>query len=284
MDLTAFAQTNIAQRLRAAAQRGALGHALIFSGAGDRLAAAQYAAAALECTNEGERPCLQCAGCRKVLAGIHPDVTFVRDPEHKDLSADTIRAMRSDAFIRPNEGERKVYLFEDCSLLTERDQNILLKTVEEGPPYAAFLFCAENSAALLQTVRSRCVEYKLGGGDAEAAEGERAAALCRLTAEGSAAERAAFLTRLELEKPGREDLAALFAGSRVLFAEALKALYGAADGEDDAARRALKSLGRDKLMSALRLLEDYRFSCTYNVGVGPVLGGFAADWERVCGT
>ena len=44
-DLTAFAQSNIAARLRAAASRGALSHALILSGPGDRSAAARYAAA-----------------------------------------------------------------------------------------------------------------------------------------------------------------------------------------------------------------------------------------------
>ena len=107
-DLTAFAQTHTAARLRAAASRGALSHALIFSGVQDRAAAARYAAAAFECVAGGERPCLQCGPCRKVMADIHPDVVFVRDPEHRELSVDVVRAMRTDAFIRPNEGERKV--------------------------------------------------------------------------------------------------------------------------------------------------------------------------------
>ena len=47
MELSAFAKTNTAARLRAAARRGALSHALIFSGAVDRNASAHYAAAAL---------------------------------------------------------------------------------------------------------------------------------------------------------------------------------------------------------------------------------------------
>ena len=155
-----FCKTDTAARLRAAAKRGALSHALIFSGSGDRVSAARYAAAAMECTAES-KPCLACPACRKVMQDIHPDVTFVRDAEHKELSIDTVRAMRADAFIRPNEGVRKVYIFEDCTILTEKDQNVLLKLVEEGPAYAAFFFCAENPAVLLQTIRSRCVEVKL---------------------------------------------------------------------------------------------------------------------------
>lgn len=51
-----------------------------------------------------------------------------------------------------------MFLFPDCRRLTVQDQNVLLKLVEEGPGYAAFLFCAENPGVLLPTVRSRCVE------------------------------------------------------------------------------------------------------------------------------
>ena len=175
MELLEFAKTDTAARLRAAAGRGALPHALIFSGSGDRVAAARYAAAAMECTAQ-HKPCLTCPACRKVVQDIHPDVSFVRDAEHKELSVDTVRTMRADAFIRPNEGARKVYIFEDCTILTEKDQNVLLKLVEEGPAYAAFFFCAENPAVLLQTIRSRCVEVKLSPVSQEAdAPGERCA-------------------------------------------------------------------------------------------------------------
>ena len=48
MELLDFAKTNTAARLRAAASRGALSHALIFSGSGDRVSAARYAAAAMQ--------------------------------------------------------------------------------------------------------------------------------------------------------------------------------------------------------------------------------------------
>ena len=106
--------------LRAAAERRALPHALLFTG-GDGPAAAEFAAAAMECTAAHGRPCGTCHACRKVLSGVHPDVTSVRDPEHKLLSAEVIRNVRADAYIRPNEGARKVYIFPDCALLTEAD-------------------------------------------------------------------------------------------------------------------------------------------------------------------
>ena len=283
MELSAFAKTNTAARLRAAASRGALSHALIFSGSGDLAAAARYAAAALECTG-ADKPCLACAHCRKVLADIHPDVITARDDEHAELGVEVIRGVRTDAFIRPNEGACKVYIFPDCTRLNEKGQNVLLKTVEEGPPYAAFLFCAENPSVLLPTIRSRCVECKLPPAEAVGADDERVRTLLRLIAEGHEAERAAFLLRLEVEKVPREELSVLFEGARVILADALCALCGvppAAPRDAQALRALLDSrLTRAQLLGTIELLETYRKHCDYNVGVGPLLGGLAVELEE----
>ena len=173
--------STLARRLRRAAQGGALPHAIIFSGSGDRMAAARFAAAAMECQAEGGRPCLQCRQCRKVMEDIHPDVQTVQDPDHRELPVDLLRSLRQDAYIRPNDGAAKVYIFPDCDALNQRDQNVLLKLVEEGPPYAAFLFCTETAATLLPTIRSRCVEWKLRGGDEDARD-DTARDLCRVFA------------------------------------------------------------------------------------------------------
>lgn len=284
MDLTVFAQTNTAQRLREAAARGTLSHALIFSGPGERTAAARYAAAAMECTAGRERPCLACPDCRKVIRDIHPDVVFVRDEEHAEISVDVVRRARADAFIRPNEGARKIYIFEDCSLLTEKDQNVLLKTVEEGPAYAAFFFCTENAAALLQTIRSRCVEVKTAPvQQGEGADLPQAVELARVIAAGSAAGRAAFFVSLEREKIKRDALGALFEQTRLLFSAALLSLYGEAPAENEREIAALisKSLTKSQILGTIDLLRAYRSHCTYNVGTGAALGGFAVELEEL---
>ena len=283
MELSDFSKTDTAVRLRAAAANGALSHALIFSGSGDRAAAARYTAAAMECTGV-QRPCLVCPACRKVMQGIHPDVISVRDAEHKELSADTVRAMRADAFIRPNEGARKIYIFEDCTILTEKDQNILLKLVEEGPAYAAFFFCAENPAALLQTIRSRCAEVKLAPAAQErAAPDENAFELARRIAKGTRASRAAFLTRLEAGKVSREALADLFEQARLLLAGALLLPYGSPPraGTEEVVQLLASRLTKPQILCTIDLLQTYRSHCSYNVGVGPTLGGFAVELEEI---
>ena len=199
------------------------------------------------------------------------------------MTVDPIRAARSDMFIRPNEGARKVYIFEDCTILTEKDQNVLLKLVEEGPAYAAFFFCAENPAVLLQTIRSRCVEVKLSPVSQEAdAPGERSLELARLIAEGSHASRAAFLAKLETQKVSRDDLSSLFEETRLLLSSALLGQYGVSVPERDLriARSLASRLTKAKLLGTIDLLQDYRNKCTYNVGVGPTLGGFAVELEE----
>ncbi len=285
MDLFGLSDTNsAARRIGEAATRNTLSHALLFSGSGDLLAAARMAAAGMECLSDGEKPCGRCEGCRKVLEDIHPDVVTVRDPEHKNLSVEVVREIRADAYIRPNEGRRKVYIFPDCSILTEQGQNILLKVVEEGPPYAAFFFCAENASAVLQTLRSRCVELKLTEGETASGETPAAAeALCRAIANRKRGAVTEVLTRLEKKKTSREDLAALLDRSRALFASALLALYGQEITGTDREIPALlaKNLTKAQIMRTIELLQKYRGECVYNVGAGHVLGALAVELEGI---
>ena len=110
----------------------------------------------------GQRPCHKCPPCKKVLAGVHPDVNFISGGgEGKPIAVDQVRALRADAYVRPNEGQRKVYVLEGADQMNASAQNAMLKLLEEGPDYAAFLLLAENGSGVLETVRSRCEELEL---------------------------------------------------------------------------------------------------------------------------
>ena len=279
-----FVNDPIARRIREVAGRGTLSHALLFSGSGDRIAAAQYAAAAMECQGGGQKPCGTCPACRKVFSGIHPDVITVRDEAHKNLSVDTVRQIRADAYIRPNEGARKVYIFPDCTILTEQDQNVLLKIVEEGPPYAAFLFCAENSSVVLQTLRSRCVELKLHPAvTVEKESSEAGVELCRLLAAGKRGTVTELMVRLEKKRLDRDGLAAMLDQARTLLAAALLAQYGQSPEGPDAALivQLGKRLTKQRIMGTIELLQTYRGACSYNVGASHVLGALAVELEEI---
>lgn len=142
-----------------------LSHAYILSGptGSGRHTLAKIVTAAFLCTGQKENsPCGMCVSCKKVQSGIHPDVTVFSGPAPgKPITVDQIRALRSDAYIRPNEGARKVYILENVQAMNTSAQNAMLKLLEEGPGYAVFLLLTDNAAALLQTIRSRCEELAL---------------------------------------------------------------------------------------------------------------------------
>lgn len=263
--------------IRAAVQNGRLSHAVILAGEGDKVQAARYIAAAHLCRADSGRPCLQCNACRKVLDRIHPDVTEVQDNERKELPVETIRALRQDAYIRPNEGERKVYLFTDCAQLNERDQNVLLKIVEEGPPYAAFVFCADAVHALLPTIRSRCVELRMDAPTLDAQEGEAAAELCRVIARREPLALTAHLTALENRRLKREQLLPMVEGAWQISADALLSRCGKPGACGEAADMLRRAFDRRQLQALTDLFRRYCDECQYNVGVGHVLGALGAE-------
>lgn len=104
-------------------------------------------------------PCLQCQECRRVIEGIHPDVSFFG--EEKAINVATVREIHSDAYIRPNQGKRKVYILDRADEMNSSAQNAMLKLLEEGPAYVAFLLLAEQDGSLLVTVRSRCETMRM---------------------------------------------------------------------------------------------------------------------------
>ena len=114
--------------------------------------------------------------------GHPPDVIPVeRFMEAKDVGGELkvgpIRDLRSDAFIRPNEARSKVYLIENAQNMNPNAQNALLKVLEEGPPYAAFLLMTDRAGALLETIRSRCAAIHVGEDD-NGDDGRAGAGLC----------------------------------------------------------------------------------------------------------
>ncbi len=158
MKLDALAGNAALKEQLSAQEKGrGLSHAYLISGpAGSgKRTLARLLSAAMVCTGSGEKPCGSCAACKKVFGGIHPDVIQV-GADGKDISVGQAREARSDAYIRPNEGARKVYVFHNAHNMTTAAQNALLKLLEEGPAYAAFLLLAENPGSVLTTIRSRC--------------------------------------------------------------------------------------------------------------------------------
>ena len=150
------------ENLRAARHKGRLSHFYLLSGpqGSGKHTLADLIAAAMLC-KEPDGPCGICRSCRKILSGNHPDYITIDDPTKKTVPVDLIREARADIFVRPNEGDKKIYLFPRAQDMGIPGQTALLKVLEEPPAYGVFLLLTDNPEKLLPTVRSRCVELKL---------------------------------------------------------------------------------------------------------------------------
>ena len=219
-------------RLDASFAAGRVSHCYLLcgpEGSGKRTLA-KILCAAMECTDDRKKPCGACSACRKVLTGQHPDVITVTDPDHKQISVDGIRTMRADAFIRPNEGTRKIYVIgQDMGAPA---QNALLKILEEPPEYAVFLLLTDRAEKLLPTIRSRCQELHLAPVDEQTA-----------------------LTFLHEKRPDRDEssLRAAYARADGFLGQALAAL-DTADYSEQAAQFAAGYAARDTLRLAQWLI------------------------------
>ena len=154
---------DIMDKLIASIRKGISQHAYIFEG--DRGAGsfecAKLFAATLICEKSGVAPCGSCNACILAKAGNHPDIHMVSPlKDKKNIVVDQIRELLKDAYKKPYENGKKVYIVAYGDEMNEQAQNAFLKLLEEPPEYAVFVILAENTEALLLTVRSRCEAIK----------------------------------------------------------------------------------------------------------------------------
>ena len=150
------------KNLQTSLQKGHVSHFYLISGpeGSGKRTLVRLLAAAILCGGEN-KPCMRCNACRKVMGNTHPDFITVTDREHKYIPVDQVREIRDDMYIRPNEAEKKIYVFPQE--LRIEGQNALLKILEEPPSYGVFMLLTDNPEKLLPTVRSRATELRLQG-------------------------------------------------------------------------------------------------------------------------
>jgi len=106
--------------------------------------------------------CGECAACRRIARGIHPDVIVIEPGDSGSIKIDPVRDVVERAQYRPFEGRRRVVIVDYADALTEDAQSALLKILEEPPSASAFLLVSPSPDTLLPTVRSRCPRLRFG--------------------------------------------------------------------------------------------------------------------------
>lgn len=130
-------------------------------GAGKKTLARIIASAAV-CESNGELPCGKCRQCRNALSGNHPDITFYAKANNADFNIKTVRNMRLDAYVKPNDAKRKVYILANIQDISDQAQNALLKIIEEPPEFVLFIITCDSRSHVLETVRSRAQTVTVG--------------------------------------------------------------------------------------------------------------------------
>jgi DNA polymerase-3 subunit delta' len=142
--------------LKAAIKNDNVSHAYIFEGPdgiGRRETALSFASM-LMC-EESDEPCGQCKSCLLFNEASHPDFKEIYHVD-KSISVEDIRNILEGLIIRPLYSKYKIILINNADSMTVQAQNALLKSLEEPPPYMVFILTVQSSAAIAQTVRSRC--------------------------------------------------------------------------------------------------------------------------------
>jgi DNA polymerase-3 subunit delta' len=137
------------------------------AGVGKRLTAIAIAQA-VNClqpqsSSEFERDaCGECASCRRIARGVHPDVIVVEPGETGAIKIEQLRDVIDRSQYRPFEGRRRVVIIDEADAAGADAQSALLKTLEEPPSASLFILISSIPDALLPTVLSRCPRLRFG--------------------------------------------------------------------------------------------------------------------------
>ena len=148
-----------------------LGHALtsnriapayLFSGprGTGKTSSARILARSLNCLNsEGPtpEPCGTCELCTTIAAGTALDVIEI--DAASNTGVDNIRELIERSRFAPVQARWKVYVVDECHMLSTAAFNALLKTLEEPPPQVVFVLATTDPQRVLPTILSRCQRF-----------------------------------------------------------------------------------------------------------------------------
>ncbi len=97
--------------------------------------------------------------CRAIIESRHVDVLEMDAASHNGV--DDIRQINDAVRYAPVSARYKVYILDEVHMLSNQAFNALLKTLEEPPPHAKFVFATTDIGKVPVTVLSRCQRFDL---------------------------------------------------------------------------------------------------------------------------
>jgi DNA polymerase III subunit gamma/tau len=102
-------------------------------------------------------PCGDCNVCNSIALGAALDIIEI--DAASNTGVDNIRELIERAQYAPVQCRYKVYIIDECHMLTTAAFNSLLKTLEEPPPHVVFILATTDPQRVLPTIISRCQRF-----------------------------------------------------------------------------------------------------------------------------
>ena len=155
-------QEAIAATLGNALRTGRIAPAYLFCGprGTGKTSSARILARSLNCIGADgptPEPCGVCELCRSISAGNALDVIEI--DAASNTGVDNIRELIERSRFAPVQARWKVYVVDECHMLSTAAFNALLKTLEEPPPRVVFVLATTDPQRVLPTILSRCQRF-----------------------------------------------------------------------------------------------------------------------------
>lgn len=156
-------QEHVVQTLTNSIVSGRVAHAFLFCGVRGvgKTTVARILAKALNCTQKEEArpadPCNRCASCKEITDGISVDVQEIDGASH--TSVENIREINENIKYPPVSSPYKIIIIDEVHMISINAFNALLKTLEEPPSHAKFIFATTEAHKVPATINSRCQRF-----------------------------------------------------------------------------------------------------------------------------
>ncbi len=153
-------QEHISKTVKNAIVNNRIAHAYLFAGPRGvgKTTTARILAKALNCKNNSNgEPCNNCDTCNSFNSSQSLDIIEIDGASNRRI--DEIRTLREAVKYAPTTGNYKIFIIDEVHMLTTESFNALLKTLEEPPEHAIFIFATTDIHKVPLTIISRCQRF-----------------------------------------------------------------------------------------------------------------------------